>query len=68
MHPFACHTPINVRAKSLPPRFVWNAWVACPEQSQTVTRYPSRTSSVRPLVRSTQIAHTGRFNGKLRAL
>ena len=38
MHPFACHTPINVRTKSLPLRFVWNACDAWPGQSQTETR------------------------------
>ncbi len=66
--PFACHTPISVRTKSRPFRLVWNARAAWPAHNQTVTRYPSRTSSVRPLVLSTQIAHTGRFSGTFRAL
>ena len=60
--------PINVRTKSRPLLLVWKARLAWPGHNHTVTRYPSRTSSVRPLVRSMQIAHTGRFNGRLRAL
>jgi hypothetical protein len=58
--PWASHSRSSVTAKSRPPRRHWNSGHACPSQSHTATPCVRRSSTVRPRVRSAQIAHTGR--------
>lgn len=59
---------MSVCTKSRPLRCIWNSVLACGSHSQIVMPCVSRTSRVRPRVRSMQIAQHGDFVGTRRAL